>query len=81
VIGDGAFTSIGDKAGAVATLSDYLKIPVTVIGTACRGLFGEEYQNPLIRTFAMGMADVVLTLGCRFEFRLGMGTMIPKEAN
>jgi acetolactate synthase I/II/III large subunit len=80
VIGDGAFNSIGDKAGAVAALSDYLKIPVTVIGMACRGLFGDEYQNPLIRTFAMGMADVVLTLGCRFDFRLGMGTMIPKEA-
>jgi acetolactate synthase-1/2/3 large subunit len=27
-----------------------------------------------------GMADVVLALGCRFDFRLGMGRMIPGDA-
>ncbi len=80
VVGDGALFSVGDKAGAVAALSDYLKIPVGVSGSACRGLFGDEYANPLLRTHAMGMADLVLTLGCRFDFRLGRGNMVPKEA-
>jgi acetolactate synthase-1/2/3 large subunit len=80
VVGDGALFSVGDKAWAVAALSDYLKMPVGVSGSSCRGLFGDEYANPLLRTNAMGMADVVLTLGCRFNFMLGMGNMIPKEA-
>lgn len=80
VIGDGALFSVGDKARAVADLSDYLKMPVGVSGSSCRGLFGDEYENPLLRTNAMGMADVILTLGCRFDFRLGLGNMVPKEA-
>lgn len=80
VVGDGALFSVGDKASAIAALSDYLKIPVGVSGSACRGLFSDEYKNPLLRTNAMWFADVVLTLGCRFDFRLGLGTMIPKEA-
>jgi acetolactate synthase I/II/III large subunit len=80
VAGDGALFSVGEKAKAVADLSNYLKIPVGVSGTSCRGLFGDEYANPLLRTNAMGMADVILTLGCRFDFRLGLGNMVPKEA-
>ncbi|MBW2623662.1 MAG: thiamine pyrophosphate-binding protein, partial [Deltaproteobacteria bacterium] len=80
VIDEGARFSIGDKAGAVAALSDYLKMPVGISGTACRGLFGDESENPLLRTNAVGGADVVLALGCRFDFRLGMGAMVPKEA-
>jgi thiamine pyrophosphate-dependent acetolactate synthase large subunit-like protein len=80
VVGEGAWSTVGDKAWTVAALSDYLKIPVGVSGSSCRGLFGDEYKNPLLRTNAMGMADVVLTLGCRFDFRLGMGNMVPKEA-
>jgi thiamine pyrophosphate-dependent acetolactate synthase large subunit-like protein len=80
VIDDGARFNIGEKAAAVAALSDYLKIPVGVAGPACRGLFGDEYENPHLKTNVMGGADVVLTLGCRFDFRLGMGNMIPQDA-
>ena len=80
VVDDGARFNIGDDAGAVAALSDYLKMPVGVTGNLCRGLFGDESENPLLRTNAVGGADVVLTLGCRFDFRLGSGLMVPKEA-
>jgi len=80
VIDDGARFNVGDKAAAVAALSDYLKIPVGVAGPACRGLFGDEYENPQLKTNVMGGADVVLTLGCRFDFRLGMDKMIPADA-
>ena len=80
MVGDGALLTVGDKAWAVAALSDHLKIPVGVSGSSCRGLFGDEYKNPLLRTNALMFADVVLTLGCRFDFRLGLGTMVPKEA-
>ncbi len=80
IVGDGALSSVGNKASAVAGLSDYLKIPVGVSGSSCRGLFGDEYKNPLLRTNAIWFADVILTLGCRFDFRLGLGTMVPKEA-
>ena len=80
IVGDGALSSVGDKASAVAGLSDYLKIPVGVSGSSCRGLFGDEYKNPLLRTNAIWFADVILTLGCRFDFRLGLGAMVPKEA-
>jgi acetolactate synthase-1/2/3 large subunit len=80
VAGDGALFSVGDKAWAVAALSDFLKMPVGVSSSGCRGLFGDEYKNPLLRTNALGFADVVLTLGCRFDFRLGLGAMVPKEA-
>ena len=80
VVGDGALLSVGDKASAVAGLSDYLKMPVGVSGSSCRGLFGDEYKNPLLRTNAIWFADVILTLGCRFDFRLGLGSMVPKEA-
>jgi acetolactate synthase I/II/III large subunit len=80
VVGDGARFSVGDKAWAVAALSDYLKMPVGASFSACQGLFGDEYENPLLRTNAIGFADVILTLGCRFDFRLGSGNMVPKEA-
>ncbi len=80
VVGDGALLTVGDKAWAVAALSDYLKIPLGVSGSSCRGLFGDEYKNPLLRTNTIWFADVILTLGCRFDFRLGLGTMVPKEA-
>ena len=80
LIDDGARFSIGDNADAVAALSDYLKMPVGISGSSCRGLFGDEAENPLLRTMAVGGADVVLTLGCRFDFRLGYGGMIPGEA-
>jgi acetolactate synthase-1/2/3 large subunit len=80
VIDDGARFTIGDDAAAVAALSDYLKMPVGITGPSCRGLFGDEYENPLLRTNMMGGADVVLALGCRFDFRLGLGKMIPGDA-
>jgi len=80
VIDDGARFSIGDHAEAVAALSDYLKMPVGISGNSCRGLFGDETENPLLRTNAIWGADVVLTLGCRFDFRLGSGAMIPGGA-
>ena len=83
VVGDGAFFNIGDKAGAAAALFDYLKMPVGVVGPACRGLFGDEYANPLLGTLvgaiAMDTVDVILSLGCRFDFRLGLGRTVPKE--
>jgi acetolactate synthase-1/2/3 large subunit len=79
VVDDGAFFTVGDKAWAVAALSDHLKMPVGVSGPACRGLFGDEYENPnpLLRTVE---GDVILTLGCRFDFRLGLGNTVPKNA-
>ncbi len=80
IVGEGALFSLGDRPGAVAALSDHLKIPIGVIGCACRGWFGDEYQNPLLRTNALSMADLVLTLGCRFDFRLALGGQVPAGA-
>jgi acetolactate synthase-1/2/3 large subunit len=80
VVDDGARFGLGDHAGAVAALSDYLKIPVGVTGSSCRGFFGDEYENPLLKMNMAGMADVVLALGCRFDFRMGLGRMIPGDA-
>ena len=79
VVDDGARWSMGDDAGAVAELSDYLKIPVSVSGSNCRGLFGNEFENPLLQTGATG-ADILVTLGCRFDFRMGAGAGISKDA-
>ena len=39
LVDDGARFGIGDHAEAVAALSDYLKMPVGVIGSSCRGRF------------------------------------------
>ncbi|MCP4694874.1 MAG: thiamine pyrophosphate-binding protein [Desulfobacterales bacterium] len=80
VVDDGARFSIGDQAEVVAALSDYLKMPVGISGPACRGLFGDEMENPLLATDVSSQADVVLTLGCRFDFRMGMGKGIPADA-
>jgi len=80
LVDDGARFSVGDDADAVAGLSDYLKMPVGVSGSSCRGLFGDESENPLLRTSGVRQADVVLTMGCRFDFRLGYGRMIPADA-
>ncbi|MCP4682330.1 MAG: thiamine pyrophosphate-binding protein [Desulfobacterales bacterium] len=80
IIDDGARFNIGDNPGVVAALSDYLKMPVGVTGSSCRGLFGDESENPLLNKNAIWGADVVLAMGCRFDFRLGSGRAIPGEA-
>jgi len=79
VIDDGARFGVGDHAGALAELSDYLKMPVGASGSSVRGLFGDETENPLVRMNASGNADVVLTLGCKFDFRLGKGRGIKPD--
>ncbi|MCP4714133.1 MAG: thiamine pyrophosphate-binding protein [Deltaproteobacteria bacterium] len=80
VVGDGARFSLGDKTDAVATLSDFLKAPLGIVGSACRGLFGDESRNYLLRMDFSGQADVVLALGCRFDFQMGMGRGMPADA-
>jgi acetolactate synthase-1/2/3 large subunit len=80
VIDDGARFSIGEHAGDIAALSDFLKMPIGVSGASCRGLLGDETENPLLIMNSTGNADVVLALGCRFDFRHGSGKGIPKEA-
>jgi acetolactate synthase-1/2/3 large subunit len=77
---EGARATIGSYAGAVAELSDYLGVPIGIVGNGCRGAFGDESTNRLLKTNAIGGADVVLTLGCRFDFRVGSGRFIPKDA-
>ncbi len=78
MIADGARYSIGDHAADIAGLSDYLKMPLNVNSRSCRGLFGDEYENPLLN--AGGGGDVILTLGCRFDFRLGQGGAVRQGA-
>jgi acetolactate synthase-1/2/3 large subunit len=80
IVDESARWSMGKHAGAVAALSDYLKMPVGIAGSACRGLFGDESANPLLKTRAFSKADVVLALGCRFDYRLRLGRAIPKDA-
>lgn len=80
LLDDGAARSIGDYAGAVAELSDFLKMPIGVAGYGCRGMFGDESKNRLLSTNATLMADVVLAMGCRFDFRLGFGEFLPADA-
>ncbi len=81
LVDDGARFSLGDHAASVRGLSDFLQMPVGVGGRQCRGMFGDEGENPQLRTMAAAArADVVLTLGCRFDFRLGFGRMIPPDA-
>lgn len=80
VIGDGARAGMGEHAGAVAGLSDYLKMPTDVTGLLCRGLFGDESENPLLTTNALSQADVVLAMGCRFDLMVGFGMGIPADA-
>jgi acetolactate synthase-1/2/3 large subunit len=80
LIDDGARAAIGRHADAVTELSDYLKMPIGIAGNGCRGMFGDESENSLLRENAIAAADVVLTLGCRFDFRVGFGGLIPDEA-
>jgi acetolactate synthase-1/2/3 large subunit len=80
IIDDGARWTIGDDADAIVELSDFLKMPVGISGTACRGLLGSEMDNTLLSTNASGAADVVITLGCTFDWRMGRGEGIPPNA-
>jgi len=78
VVDDAARFSIGDHADDIAALSAHLKMPLTVVGSACRGMFGDELQNPLLKRGWDGLgaavqADVVLTLGCKFDWRISQG--------
>jgi len=80
LIDDGARQSIGADSSAIAELSDLLKMPIGVSGYNCRGLFGDESQNQLLKTNASFSADVVLAIGCRFDFRQGSGKFIAADA-
>jgi acetolactate synthase-1/2/3 large subunit len=80
LVDDGARMTLGNDASAVAELSDFLKMPVGIAGYGCRGLFGDESENRLLKTNAIFGADVVLSMGARFDFRLGSGRFIPKDA-
>lgn len=77
---DGARATLGHDAGAVAELSDHLKMPMGAAGYGCRGQFGDESENRLLKTNAIWGADVMLAVGCRFDFRHGSGRFIPKDA-
>lgn len=80
VIADGARFTIGDHAADIAALSDHLKMPLMVASASMRGMFGDEYENPLLKAGRVQQADVVLAMGCRFDFRLGQGRFIPADA-
>jgi len=80
LIDDGARASIGNHAGSISELSDFLKMPIGIAGNGCRGMFGDESENRLLNTNAVAAADVVLAMGCRFDFRLGSGKIIPADA-
>lgn len=80
IVDDGARVSVQDDTGAVAELAEFLKAPIGIAGYGCRGLFGDESMNRLLKTNAIGGADVVLSLGCRFDFRIGSGRFVPADA-
>jgi thiamine pyrophosphate-dependent acetolactate synthase large subunit-like protein len=80
IIADGAIFSIGDHAADVSALAEHLKMPVAVASSPCRGLFGDEMNHPLLRTYGLLGADVVLAMGCRFDYRLGMGQGVRADA-
>ncbi len=80
IMDEGARFNVGEHVDAIAALSDFLKMPVGMNGSSCRGLLGDETQNPLVRMNASGKADVVLALGCRFDFRHASGLGIPGDA-
>jgi len=80
VMADGARFTIGNHADAIASLSDHLKMPLMVAAASLRGMFGDESENPLLRANGVSRADVVLAMGCRFDFRLGQGRFIPADA-
>lgn len=73
VLGNGARYSLGNGKDAVAELVEYLKIPVGV-QELCRGLIADEMKNPQYKMLsAIRGADVVLTLGVDFNYRIGKG--------
>lgn len=82
LLDDGARYSIGDCAVSIEKLSDYLKIPISMFGSLCRGLFGDEYTNPLLKSdiMTMTMSDLVVSMGVRFDWRYGFGNLIPADA-
>lgn len=79
IFGDGARFSIGDYAKDIAQLSDYLKMPITA-SNSCKGLFGSEYDNPLLKSYGIWQADVVLSFGMQFDYRYQYGNTVPKDA-
>ncbi len=80
IVDDGARFNIGDHAGAVAELADYLMMPVSM-NRMCRGMFGDESKNPQLKMGGgMVQADVILALGCRFDFRMAQGRLLPQGA-
>jgi acetolactate synthase-1/2/3 large subunit len=80
LVDNGARFSMGEHAGSVAALSEHLKMPIGSMGYACRGLFGDEYEHPLYRIIGAPNADVILALGCRFDFRWQFGRTIKPDA-
>ena len=85
MVDSGARYTIGDQADAIAAISDHLKAPLAASPTPCRGLFGDETKNPLIGQSLRGMgpvgqADVVLTFGCKFDWRIGQNYGIRRDA-
>ncbi|MBT3791155.1 MAG: thiamine pyrophosphate-binding protein [Alphaproteobacteria bacterium] len=80
VVDDGAFWTLGENSEAISELSDFLKMPIGVVGTGCRGHFGNERENAMVKLNASSKADVVLALGCRFDFRHGSGAAISRDA-
>jgi len=80
LVDNGARFSMGEHAGSVAALCDYLKMPIVSTGAACRGLFGDEYENPRYRMLGAPGADVVLALGCKFDFRWQFGRTLKEDA-
>jgi acetolactate synthase-1/2/3 large subunit len=80
IVDDGARFQIGDHAEAVGELSEYLMMPAGV-NRMCRGMFGDESKNPHLKMGGgMVRADVLLGLGCRFDFRMAQGRMVPQDA-
>ncbi len=80
VIADGAQYTIGDHAADVAALSAHLKMPLGVSAASLRGTFGDESKNPLLKMNALEGADLVLAMGCRFDFRLRLGRNVSDDA-
>jgi len=80
LLDEGARPTLRHDARAAAELSDFLGMPVGIAGYGCRGLLGDESENRLLKLNAMGGADVVLAMGCRFDFRHGSGRFVPKQA-
>ena len=80
LVDEGARWSLDQDAQAVTELSDFLKMPVGMAGSSCRGQFGNEYENLLLNINMSRKADVLLTIGCRFDYRIGRGEGIPPDA-